>query len=198
MNDPFVYDVSNPTSPLPNRVYSGAAAYHANLTEGVPAILSYTSTMTTTTSGESVVVVDLYGRENLGCCNDRDDNIDVQLFNGSYASPIATVTGLSIDNTADGWTRAIFDSLPVGTSFDRIRVIGNDSGGGASNNYLTLLETRAATTAIPEPSSTALLALCGGLLLRRKRRCSFPSDRASSGTCHTATGIRHAPGFVVR
>lgn len=172
LNDPFAYDPASPNSPLPNRIYnSGSIGYHANLAEGVDAIVSYTTaSIIATSASEPVVVVDLYGRVDNACCNDRDDDIDVQLFNGSFSSPIASVTGISLDNSGDGWGRATFDTLPEGTTFDRIRIIGHDSGGGANNNYFTLLETRAATiAAVPEPSSLGLLALgATALLLRRK------------------------------
>lgn len=171
-NDPFAYDPLSPTSPLPNQVYNtGSGGYHANLAEGAQALVSYTTGSITTGAAEPVIIVDLYGRIDLACCNDRDDNIDVMLFNGDYSTMVASVTGLSIDNAADGWARASFDSLPVGTTFDRIRVVGNDSGGGPSNNYFTLLETRAASiAAVPEPTSAGLLALgvCAFLIRRRK------------------------------
>jgi hypothetical protein len=172
LDDGFAYNPNSPVSPLPNQVYNaGSIGYHANLGEGEDAFLSYTTPSFTTNATETVIVVDLYGRVSLACCNDRDDNIDVQLFNGSFDSPIATVTGLAIDNDANGWARATFDTLPVGTTFDRLRIIGHDSGGGASNNYFTLLETRASSLAqIPEPSSAALLSLCSGMLLLRRRK----------------------------
>lgn len=153
LNDPFAYDAESPVFALPNRIYNnGSDGYHANLAEGVDALLSYTVPSTSVASDDSDIVIDLYGRVDNACCNDRDDDIDVQLFLGSYDTPVASVTGLTIDNAGDGWARATFDSLPVGTTFDRIRIIGHDSGGGAANNYFTLLETRAA---IVEPDTDA-------------------------------------------
>lgn len=145
LNDLFVYDARTPDSPLPDRVYNGSSGgYHANMGEGIDALLSYTLPVTTINSVDAEVIVDLYGRVDNACCNDRDDNIDVQLFDGSFDTAIATITGLTIDNAASGHIRATFDTLPIGATFDRIRVIGHDSGGGAANNYFTLLELRSA------------------------------------------------------
>ena len=145
LNDPFVYDPASPADPLPNQIYNnGSDGYHANLTEGFDALLSFTTDPTTIDTDNTDLVIDLYGRIDLACCNDRDDDIDVQIFEGSFDTPIASVEGLSINNTGNGWVRATFDELPVGTSFDRIRVIGRDSGGGPTNNYFTPLEVRSA------------------------------------------------------
>ncbi|MDA7934672.1 discoidin domain-containing protein [Akkermansiaceae bacterium] len=145
LDDPFDYDAEAPEINLPNRIYNnGSIGYHANLGEGVDALLSYTTAITIINSDEAELVVDLYGRVDNVCCNDRDDNIDVQLFQGSFDTPIAAITGVMIDNAGSGWARATFDELPVGTRFDRIRIVGRDSGGGAANNYFTLLELRAA------------------------------------------------------
>jgi hypothetical protein len=145
LDDPFEYDANDPTSVLPDQVYNnGSIGYHANLDQDIDAILSYTHTAVSIDADDADLIVDLYGRIDLDCCRDRDDNIDVQIFEGSYDTPIATVTGLMIDNAASGWIRATFDSLPIGTSIDRVRVIGHDSGGGEANNYFTLLEIRSA------------------------------------------------------
>lgn len=174
VNDPFAYDPSLPLLLVPDRVYNVATGngYHADLGEGVDALLSYTLSggTHTTTAGEATVIVDLYGRDNQPAgINTRDDNIDVQLFNGDYVTAVATVSGLSIDNTITGHVRATFGGLAVGTQFDRIRIIGHDSDGGAfpANNYFTLMEARVAT--VPEPSSAALLGL-GSLALMLRRR----------------------------
>ena len=172
VSDTFLYDPATPTTPSPNRVFAAGVGYHADLGEGVDALLSYTLSggAHTTTAGEATVVVDLYGRSNEACCNGRDDNIDVQLFNGDYVTAVATVSGLSIDNAGTGHVRATFGGLAVGTQFDRIRIVGHDSDGGAfpANNYFTLMEARLAT--VPEPSSTALLGLGGLALIMRRRK----------------------------
>jgi len=125
----------------------------------------------TTTAGEATIAVDLYGRAGNGGWQDRDDNIDVQLFNGDYVTAVATISGLSIDNGATSHVRATFSGLAVGTQFDRIRIIGHDSGGGAANNYFTLQEAKLTTVdTVPEPSSTALLGLGGLALILRRRK----------------------------
>lgn len=145
LDDPFDYNPRKPDDPLPIQLYNvDSGGYHANLPEGTDAILSYTLPEITIADGETDLVVDLYGRTNPDCCGDRDDDIEVQLFEGSYDTPVATIGGLTIDNLASGWVRANFDNLPVGTTIDRLRIVGGDSGGGAANNYFTLMETRAA------------------------------------------------------
>lgn len=145
LDDPFVYDAADAVAVLPNQIYNnGSPGYHADLPEATDALLSYTFTGFTINSLGTEFAVDLYGRIDLDCCRDRDDDIDVQIFNDSYDTPIATVSGLKIDDPATNWIRATFKDLPVGTKIDRIRVIGHDSGGGEANNYFTLLETRSA------------------------------------------------------
>lgn len=146
LDDFFDYDFMDPTFALPQQTYQpGAAGFHGNAPEGQDVLLSYTFAGVTIEADDQDLVIDLYGRVDNVCCNDRDDNIDVLLFNGSYDSPIASITGLAIDNAgANAHVRAIFDALPIGTMVDRIRLIGHDSGGGAANNYFTHMETRAA------------------------------------------------------
>ena len=145
LSDGFAYDPTNPDDPLPQLAYSGAAGYHGVGNNGAAHILSYTlDTAFTTSSEDETIVIDLYGRDN-ACCGERDDDIDVHLFNGDYLTAIATVSGLTIDNAAVGIrVRASFDDLPVGTTFDRLQVAGNDTDADPDNNYFTLMEIRAA------------------------------------------------------
>ena len=138
LSDGFSYDPLSPTAALPDQAYSSNGdGFHASLGEGVQAILSYTLTsgIHTTTVTDPTIVVDLFGRDSFG---DRDDDVDVILFNGDYVTQVATVTGVSISDTSPYYARATFSGLAVGTSFDRIRIIGNALG-HYKCKYLTVL-----------------------------------------------------------
>ena len=83
-----------------------------------------------------------------------------------------------LSHSADAATDLDLDGLTTGNhsftadsqTFDRIQVVGHDSGGGATNNYFTLMEVGAAFEAIPEPSTMVLLGLGGMFALRRRKK----------------------------
>ena len=174
LNDPFAYDPANPTSPLPDQVYSSNGdGFHAQQPAGTDAILSYTLTDGPLTLNGNVNF-DLYGRN--GFVN-RDNDIDIQLFNGDYVTPVAELTGLAISDTAPFFVRG---TLPLsGTTFDRVRLVAGDSNGGGNPNFFTLLELRANVEPVPEPTS---LLVCGvglgmlGVGVARRRTRARPNE----------------------
>lgn len=160
LNDPFAYDVDNPTSVLPDQVYLNAAP--GNAFHGISAnpniVLDLTGGTLTLGAGQSFFI-DFYGRAD--CCLDRDDTFSVQFLSGGSGDGIlgSVVTTLSTGisaNAAPHHVRLTYSGAP----FDSINVIGT------SNNF-TMMEVRAGL--VPEPS-TGLLALLGlsGFIRRRR------------------------------
>jgi len=173
LNDGFAYDPMNPTGVLPDQIYDqiyNANGFHANAQNATSVNLSYTLTNGPLTLTGNLNV-DFYGRSDFSFHYDRDNDIDIQLFNGDYATPVATLTGGAIPDAPPLHFRA---TVPlVSTTFDRLRVIGNDSAD--SRNYFTLMEIRAntqstATGVIPEPTSMAIFAVGAGALGFGRRR----------------------------
>lgn len=178
LTDGFAYDPLAPTAALPNGNFDASIAvgFHANESEGAPATLNYDLASGAYTVGttEPVIVVDLYGRNEARFLGDpeptneaaRDNDVDVILLLGG--TEVASVEGVMIDGADGAHGRATFDALALGTQFDAIRLIGNDSVAGDGGNYFTLAETRVA--AIPEPGVLALLGFAGLSLVIRRRR----------------------------
>jgi hypothetical protein len=141
--DGFAYDVLNPTGASPVQVWGAASAYHANEPGAADVYLSFLlDAPVTTDAWTTSAVADLWGREPSGGWTNRDDNIDVVLYNGDYITPVATVSGLAIPNPPDAYVRGTFN-LAEGVTFDRFQIVGHESA-GAANNAFTLFEVRLA------------------------------------------------------
>ncbi|MDF7823574.1 PKD domain-containing protein [Pontiellaceae bacterium B12227] len=133
LTDTFEYDPMDPTATLPSLVFSDG--FHGNDASGTN-ILSFTlSNAYTTVSAYPVIGVDLWGRNSNF---DRDDNFDVILYNGDYFTEVGRVEGIAIpDSAVEPYTRALIDTLAVGTTFDRMQIIGHHA-------QFTLTEVRLA------------------------------------------------------
>ena len=143
LNDPFAYDPVDPTStdPLRNWDPDGGVCFHATETEGVDVILSFVlDAPFTNRFAFSEVVVDIWGRYD--CCQDRDDDVDVILYNGDYSTVVATIEGSAVPDSSPQHLGVIFDTLDVGVVFDRFQIIGHDSLPDNGSNNFTLFEVR--------------------------------------------------------
>ncbi|VGO19104.1 hypothetical protein [Pontiella sulfatireligans] len=146
LDDPFAYDSDTPMSPMPDITSRVLEVMYSWAKEG-DAILSYilTDGVFTVASGGETINLDFYGRELTPI---RDDDFDVVLYNGDYSTPVATLTGLGID---DGtfYTRGSF-TLAEGTQFDRIQITGHNSDPATPTvNNFTLAEIRMNTRFAP-------------------------------------------------
>ena len=141
LNDAFAYDPRSPTATSPTLSYSGAAGFHGNEADGVDVVLSFTlDTPFTLTSPGMDIVVDIWGRN---ANQDRDNDIDVMLCNGSYSTVVASNLHLAVPDAGTPYARATFAGLGAGTTFDRFQIIGHDST-AADGNPFTLMEVRLA------------------------------------------------------
>ncbi|WP_168433072.1 right-handed parallel beta-helix repeat-containing protein [Pontiella sulfatireligans] len=142
LNDPFVYDPSAPEIPLPFQTFStatGRLGFHGNEAEGVDVVIAYSlEAGVLSLSSNQLFAIDLYGRDGY---SDRDDNIDVALYDG--LNLVTNSTGNAIAGAYDH-ARIV---LQAPASFDRIVITGHDSG--ATGNQFTLMEMRAAMEAPP-------------------------------------------------
>jgi len=173
VNDPFSYDPLDPTSALPEQGFTGLVGtsngYHASIRGDAVLTVDFIGGAPTLGQGD-VIAFDLYGR--VGCCFDRDDNLDIELYYAEGASSlgslVTTLSTLSISDDEPVWVRAYYAPAPGDSPIDRIRIVAHDSNGRNDNNFFTLLEIRAAV--VPEPS-TGLLALAGiiGIAMQRTR-----------------------------
>jgi len=147
LTDPFAYDSVNPAATSPVRNWTnGSNAFHGGEANNVDVILSFVLNTPYTQSDTSLFpVIDLWGRND--CCQIRDDDVDVILYNGDYSTVVAMVTGIKIPDAAPQHVRALFNNLGIGETFDRFRIIGHDSDPAAGNPF-TLFELRLAL-AIP-------------------------------------------------
>lgn len=142
LNDTFAYDPLNPSATSPQIVWSPTDFYHAYETDGSPAVLSFTlASPLTITVGLKEIQLDLWGRN---IVQQRDDDIDILLCDGSYTNVVGQINGISIPDTADAHITVSLQSLPFGTSFDRIQIVGNNTSGNSTNTF-TLAELRLAT-----------------------------------------------------
>ncbi|MDF7806991.1 PKD domain-containing protein [Pontiellaceae bacterium B12219] len=143
LNDTFDYNPNNPTATLPNSL-AYQDGFHGNEAATVDVLISFLlegSNTYTTAAGNPVIVIDMWGRNSN---KDRDENIDVQLFNGSYdaSNMVGFVNGVRVDDSSN-LGRATINTLPVGTTFDRVRIVGHNST-TRPNNPFTLTEVRMA------------------------------------------------------
>ena len=168
INDGFAYDPDNPTSPFPDVSWPATGgAFHGTTSEFAVIAYDFDGTYDN-------IFVDLYGRDDLGaglgCCLDRDDSFDVQLWLGGELQE--TIAG-SIDGTFHDRV-----SASPGTLADSIRFVDT----AASPNSLTIMELRVngtepAPTPTPIPASgpvglsllVAALGMAGFVALRRRR-----------------------------
>lgn len=134
LTDSFDYSPADPLSDTPALNYQ--AGFHGN-EASEPVTLSFTlNSAYTTVVDNPVVVLDAWGRDsNKG----RDDDFDVIFCNGDYSEVVATVLGAGVDDATDHG-RATNNMMAVGTTFDRIRIVGHDSS-------FTLTEVRLAAIA---------------------------------------------------
>ena len=142
LNDPFAYDLDDPTALLPNQVYSGAVAYHGNEVDGVDVLVSYTIPATTPTGGETFVI-DLYGRIGANCCTDRDNDFDIELYSGGISGTLVEkLENLAIPDTEPAHLRVTFTTE---VEIDSIRIVARDAeNADPVGSYFTLQEIRAA------------------------------------------------------
>ena len=138
INDNFLYNPLSPTDPLPNQVHPNN--FHGSEAEGVDVLLSYNFTDGAISLAEGdLFAVDLYGRNE--CCQDRDDNIDIELYSGGVTGTlVASITGQAIPDAAPTHARVFVGA--VGQTFDSLRLVAHDSA--AAGNLFTLQEVRAA------------------------------------------------------
>ncbi|MDB4265415.1 right-handed parallel beta-helix repeat-containing protein, partial [bacterium] len=143
VNDPFLYDPTNPTSPLPELSFStsNGSGFHAQELNGGDVTLIYT--LDYTASGGLLrdrFVVDLWGRqETNGIILSRDDDFDVEIFSGEDS--LGKFTNLGIDSSTFH-TRVDFGLLPAGITLTEIVITARKSPGEDENNF-TLQEIRA-------------------------------------------------------
>ena len=147
LTDGFAYDPLNPTAALPALNYSARNSFVANGPAGGAIVITYDIAGTTLTEG-SVIVFDLYGR-NEAKCFDRDDDFDVEFLSGGVVVG-KTVSGVIIQaaqyppSPEHVRVSTLDASVEAGATIDRIRIIARDSNGHDDPNYFTLQEVRAA------------------------------------------------------
>ena len=158
-NHPFAYNPLSPTSPLPGQAYTGASpvGFHGRDEVDNTCIVAYTFGGV---AGPSLFF-DVYGRNELGGAEFRDNGLVLKLFNGDWVTPVFTSTPFDVLDGAPFHGRY---TVPVPVFADRMTITGPD--------YMTILELRAVA---PEPS-VSLLAMLGGAVLLRRRQ-----SRASYG-----------------
>lgn len=140
LTDPFAYTPLDPTAALPALAHSDG--FHGNNADGSDVVLSFTlADPYTTVANNPVIVADLWGRNSN---QNRDDDLDVILYNGDYSTPVGSVMGAGIADGVAPYGRASINTLAVGTTFDRIQVIGHNSSGAAANPF-TVTELRLAS-----------------------------------------------------
>jgi len=139
--DAFAYDPLDPTAALPTQTHPNN--YHAESANGTDVFLIYdfTDGPITLATGETFAI-DLYGRSE--CCQNRDDDIDVELFTGGVltGTVVASSLGVGIPDAAPQHQRVIIGG--VGDTFDSFRLTAHDSDGPDNLNAFTLQEIRAA------------------------------------------------------
>ncbi len=143
LTDTFDYFPSAPTASTPSLDYQDG--FHGNESDGADIWLSYFlegSASYTTVSENPVIIMDVWGR-NYTSAKDRDDDFDVELYNGSWdaADMVGYENGAGVEDSSN-YTRVTIDTLPVGTTFDRVRIVGHNSREGVTANAFTLCEIR--------------------------------------------------------
>ncbi len=154
LNDSFAYDPEDPNSALPQGDYTvdptdlwhspdgQSNQQYAVLFDGV----------------YSEIHIDFYPRTDDPGAYNRDDSLTFRFYNGDWTTPVETITGVFIDNTA-GATG--IDALPA-TEADRFLITT------APVNW-SIAELRA--TGVPEPSVPLISSLAAlGVGLRRRRK----------------------------
>lgn len=151
LSDPFAYDPITPNAALPQGDYtvSPPDLWHS------PNGLANQQYAVLFDAIYNEIHIDFYPRTDDPSAFDRDDNLTFIFYNGDWLTPVDTVTGVFIDNTA-GATGV--DALPA-TEADRFLIT-------TSPINWSIAELRA--TGVPEPS--AILLSCVGLLAVVRRR----------------------------
>lgn len=149
-NDPFVYNIADPTATLPIQLYAAASFFHANEPDGTTAFLNFTFPEQVI-PGDGKLVIDLYTRTGCPSCEPRDDEFDVEFYSGGLnGTLVSTVSGLGFENSPDitdeGHIRV---TLEGPATVETVRIVAPDSDGGnhgtaSPANYFTLAEIRAA------------------------------------------------------
>ncbi len=138
LNDPFAYDMNNPTDPRPNQSWKGGSTcyHHKNQTD---AVLAFTFD-----GSYDNLFLDIYGRDS---CVDRDNGLTIEFYDGSWdvADLTETISGFSVTDSTPWHSRA---TAKPSTQADRILITG-------PHTNLTLFELRAGGI----PAATAFLKL---------------------------------------
>jgi PKD repeat protein len=147
ITDEFNYFPSYPTEATPSLNY--ADGFHGNNEDGSDIWLSFPlegSNTYTTVADYPVIIMDVWGRNYSGAEN-RDDDFDVVLYNGSWEDEdiVGYETGAGVDDSSK-YVRVTINTMPIGTTFDRVRIIGHNPREdlGVLANAFTLTEIRLA------------------------------------------------------
>lgn len=112
INDDFYYSPSNPAGgdqPLlgfgqqPDQAFSTSGSNYAITFEGL----------------HTGLIVDLWGRKDLGGESSRDNDLTLTLYDGNWSNPVATINNVSIPNVGAAHKRIILDD---GVIADRLKI----------------------------------------------------------------------------
>jgi hypothetical protein len=153
-NHPFAYNPLSPTSPLPGQTYTGAqpVGFHGRDELDNTCVVAFTFG---SIAGPSLFF-DVYGRNELGGAEFRDNGLVIRLYQGDWVTPVFTSTPFDVLDGAPFHGRY---TVPGAVWADRMTITGPD--------YMTILELRAVA---PEPSVSLLGMVGGAVLLRRRSR----------------------------
>lgn len=153
LNDPFAYNPTSPTNPLPILAFGANLGYHENSTN-VSTIIIYDLETPLVEGDASDIVVDLYGRNSN---QDRDNDVDVE-FLDSDGNVLGVVMGAEIPPGTVPFLRITSTEamVPDAATVAKVRITGHDSDAtpAATNNF-TLMELRVAQVFTP-PQVTAV------------------------------------------
>lgn len=173
LNDPFAYDLTDPTGVPLDQEFTTAAndGFLGNGAVGSTVVLSYMLDSAYITESGDIVFFDLYG-EDSNAVDPQDNDFDILLFNGDYSTQVGSILmqGIPDDPSLFFHNRSTL-SLADGTTFDRFQISARDADPDDDGNRFRLMELRMGVlSAIPEPSGLLLVSvLLAGHSLRRRR-----------------------------